>query len=284
LKPVLEEALRLSPRAKTRQKVARFLAAHDPPLGAFLEAINDSDHEVRQIALDVLLSSQLQGMPEAVPVLLETMKDKDPERRRSAISAWRGMGLDLASAAVSALIEALSDKEKAVRLEALSTLAWLGQEAVPAVRSLLGVVDSDPEEAIREAAIRALLVIDPERRLIEPYLTALQGANTQEVLLRSLRKIGPEARALRQALQDAWGADRGQYLPHPDGPEPPDKFWFRGVEYDIPPIPCALLAYLWGKDKVLIEEAAKVVWGKPELEPNQLKSALSACARTQGRT
>jgi HEAT repeat protein len=276
LKPVLVKALQSSPKNETRLEVAKFLAAHEPPLEEFLKVTNDRNQVIRRIALDVLLSSQLERVPEAVPLLLKTMKDNDPELRRSAIGAWRGMGHDLASAAVSALIEALSDKEKAVRLEALSTLAWLGQEAVSAVRALLDVVDSDPEEAIREAAIRALLVIDPEHGLIQPYLTALQGASTQEVLLRALRKLGPEARALRRGLQEAWGAGRGQDLPHPDGPEPPDKFWFRGKGYDIPPIPCKLLACLWGKDKVLIEEAAQAVWGKSELEPNQLKSALRA--------
>ena len=87
-------------------------------------------------------------------------------------------------------------------------------------------------------------------------LAEAEGGREEGVLLGAEVVLG--ARALRQGLQEAWGAGRGQYVPHPDGPEPPDKFWFDENEFHIPPTPCKLLACLWGKDKVLIEEAAKV--------------------------
>jgi hypothetical protein len=202
------------------------------------------------------------------------MQDPRPETRRAAIRAWKEMGIDLASGAVGDLIKALEDEEAAVRLEALSALAWLGPEAEAAVPPLLEKMTADPDESIRDAATRALLKIDEEGRRTLPYLEATRGELKREGLLKSLRRIGPEARSLRVRLQAAWGEGRGLNPPHPDGPEPPDKFWWRHRAFDIKPTACKLLDRLWGKDRVAIAEVALLVWGTNDPTTDQVKSAL----------
>ena len=107
-------------------------------------------------------------------------------------------------------------------------------------------------------------------------LTALQGNATRKVLLWALRKIGHEARWLRVNLQIAWGQNQGPGLQtfHPDGPVPPDKFWYRQQSFDIPPIPCKLLTALWEKNCAAIAEVAPLVWGTEHPSADQIKSAL----------
>jgi HEAT repeat protein len=285
LEPVLVEALLSAPKERTRIKVAQVLLGLGPPqeaqtIAAFVRAVADQDPEVRGAAEDALLRYALVGVGQAAPVLMRLLKDDDPQRRRAAAHAWRGMGLDLASGAVPELIKLLNDGDKEVRLEALATLTWLGPEAEAAVPALLDILQQDPEESTRIAALRALLRIDPEHRLIQPDLAAIPGAAPREVLLNMLRKVGVEARPLREQLQKGWRAGRGLQPPHPDGPEPPDKFWFRGEGFKIHPTPCKLLTCLWGQEKVPIKEAAPQVWETSDPTPDQVKSTLKSVNNT----
>jgi hypothetical protein len=277
--PVLEEALLSAPSDETRLKVAKFLEqtmfrSRQSPPKALLQATKDPCPAVRRTALDTIRRSELQSMPEAIPWALQAMEAPDPQLRRAAIGAWRNMGLDLASEGVQALIKALDDKEKTVRLETISTLAWLGPEAEAAVPALLKIMQGEPEELLRHAATRALLAIDPAHRLILPYLEALQGDSTRGALLQLLRRIGQEARSLRQELQLSWGVGRGSNPPHPDGPELPGKFWLDGKLIELPPVPLKLLTYLSGKECVPIKDVEKAVWGTAARTENRLKSAL----------
>jgi hypothetical protein len=277
LENLLLEALESTPNLRTRV-AEQLLRLGPPPTTATITALQrvaeGSGPEASGAARDCLLAFCQKGAALAASALPRAMQDPRPETRMAAIRAWKEMGLDLASGAVGDLIKALEDEEAAVRLEALSTLAWLGPEAEAAVQPLLEKMTAGPDESVGDAATRALLAIDPEHRLILPYLEAFPGKDTREVLLKALRKIGPEARSLRVSLQTSWGMGRGINPPHPDGAELPGTFWWNHRNFEIKPTACKLLYYLWGKDRVAIAEVAPLVWGTKKPTKDQVKSAL----------
>jgi hypothetical protein len=64
--------------------------------------------------------------------------------------------------------------------------------------------------------------------------------------------------------------------PHPDGPELPDKFWWKGESRDLEPIPCRLLTVIWKQEKIKVDNAIEQVWGHhAESKETALKSALN---------
>jgi hypothetical protein len=65
--------------------------------------------------------------------------------------------------------------------------------------------------------------------------------------------------------------------PHPDGPEEPCYFWWKGTCYDdLQAIPCRLLIHLWGRDKVPIDDQlGQFVWGREDSWESRLSSALN---------
>ncbi|MHC4200300.1 MAG: HEAT repeat domain-containing protein, partial [Planctomycetota bacterium] len=101
-----------------------FVARYPPPsdrgaaakeaIPALIEALKDTDYEVRMSAISDL--SRVCG-PAAVPTLLEALKDKESRVRKRAARALGRFG-PAAKAAVPTLLEALKDKESRVRTSA----------------------------------------------------------------------------------------------------------------------------------------------------------------------
>ena len=60
---------------------------------------------------------------------------------------------------------------------------------------------------------------------------------------------------------------------HPDGPEIPDAFWFKGRKYDLPNIPCRVLAHMWRHVKCQEQQVIDAVWGS-ETGGRALKGAI----------
>jgi hypothetical protein len=290
IESVLVDALPPDQDKSVRIKAAQLLAEFGPPRSfqsilALLRAEEDQDEEIRGAVRDWLLaccSDESRGW--AAPMLHRAMEDARPECRRAAVRAWKRLGLDLASVAVPALVRALGDEERFVRLETLSTLGWLGSEAEAAVPAVLDVLLGEQDAILREAAVRTLLMVDPEHQRSLPRLAEIEGDNSREALLKILRSAGPEARALRRALTARWAAREASETPqesrHPDGPELPAAFWWGGTRYDISPIPCKLLHYMWDRDQAPIEEVARHVWGEWPCTPGRIKSALRAANHT----
>ena len=58
-----------------------------------------------------------------------------------------------------------------------------------------------------------------------------------------------------------------------NGPAPGGTFRYGGESFAIPPIPCLLLSFMWGRDLASIDELEESVW--PDgAQPSALKSAL----------
>jgi hypothetical protein len=91
---------------------------------ALVEALRDSDADVRQAAAATLV----QVGPEAVTPLVEMLKDKDKQARANAAYVLGHLG-ESTPEAVSALTKALKDEEKEVRRRAAFALHLLVRNA-----------------------------------------------------------------------------------------------------------------------------------------------------------
>jgi HEAT repeat protein len=259
---------------------------------ALTSAAKDAERTVRTLALEDLPRFGRVCPGQVVSALVGAAGTKEPEAelRRAAIAGLRGADHDAASAAVPVLTRALVDTDVAVRGEAVSTLAWLGPEAPSAVPAIVELVLGEQPLAVRAAAVGALLAIDPEHQLALPRLAKIKGEMTREKLLKILCEAGPSGRSLRRRLQAVWvmeqadeddqairraaGPEASTEQPHPNGPDPPNTFWWKGKPLRTTPKACDLLGCLWEKEKVDISDIAPRVWRKKKPSPQQIKSAL----------
>ena len=62
--------------------------------------------------------------------------------------------------------------------------------------------------------------------------------------------------------------------PQQDGPQLPDKFWWKGQSYELQPTPCRLLAALWGHDRIREGDVIEQVWGH---DADCKEGALTSC-------
>jgi hypothetical protein len=274
--------------ANETRRVATFylLRFSSPPLlsvDEVLDALMDENPETRCAAAHCLGQMTLGDRPDAVPALMKGMQDDDATVRRSSITALHQLGTDLASGAIPALATALRDADIAVRREAIATLAWLTEEAWSIIPDLVAMMVAELDAGLREAAVRAMLVIDPDHVSIVDAVKKLDDPSRAGVL-QILRAVGEDGRALRKELQAVWNQPvdrrpvqgRPQVDPHPDGPEEPDKFWWKGRKFDISPTPCRLLTALWRNENVKIEDILEHVWEQDDVSDNAIKSALNA--------
>jgi hypothetical protein len=80
-----------------------------------------------------------------------------------------------------------------------------------------------------------------------------------------------------EGKQTTVGEPSDETTPHSDGPELPDKFWWKGESYEMQPTPCRLLSFLWDRPNgVKEDEVIEWVWGHDaDNKRSALKSALN---------
>jgi hypothetical protein len=67
-----------------------------------------------------------------------------------------------------------------------------------------------------------------------------------------------------------------QELEPPDGPAPPNLLYWRGNNYDLPPLQWRMLDYLWNRrGPVQVEDLTEHVWGNKAVADSTVRSALS---------
>ena len=172
-----------------------------PALDALIKAAKDSDAKVRASVVGSLDTAGMieRGDAAVIAVWLEALRDSDRNVRRVAAGA---LGSVRTKAAVAALIEALQDREASVRRSVADSLARRdAAEAVPGLIQLL----SDQDKEVRNAASRALVAIGQGAAQAVVVALRNQDGNIRSGAALILGKLGlnPEClAALSEALKD----------------------------------------------------------------------------------
>jgi HEAT repeat protein len=143
----------------------------DPRLAAALmEALKDTDKEVRETALHALVQMR---DPRIFEPLVTALKDPNAELRERAAF---GLGQLRDARAVEPLTAALkTDTNASVREQAVFALGQL--RAASAIEAIIGAV-RDASPSVREQAVFALGQIR-DRRAVEPLISALKDVNPE---------------------------------------------------------------------------------------------------------
>jgi len=144
----------------------------------------------------------------AIPAFIEALRDTDPELRILALKILEHFEANT-EAALPAMIEALTDSDRNVRMCALAPVASFGEKAIDAVPILEKWIGSD-DEFSHVSATGHILMIAPSRAdellpiLIESLESDDFGIRCQTAwLLGQLGKIAKEAvPALKRMLDD----------------------------------------------------------------------------------
>jgi HEAT repeat protein len=182
----------------TRRAAARELGALGVTQGAPLaiEALGDSDTEVRLAAADAALHLRAPGATNAVTSWLNA---PDPRLRRKACDLARVLPTPQA---VAPLARSLGDSDPDVRLAAAEALGY--QASGDAVPPLLGRLD-DPAPAVRVQIVAALARLGDVRAVV-PLVGKVQDSSpdVREAVVRALGDLGDKraSSALVLALRD----------------------------------------------------------------------------------
>lgn len=114
-----------------------------------------------------------------------------------------------------------------------------------------------------------------------------KGKTLASVITRALEKRerqGPGGRIPPCSLTVSGLAGLGQ-KPAPDGPRPPDEFWWKGKRLTLPRLEWRLLNFMWPRDRATEGELSEHVW-KEKWEkadrpsPNNISTTLSRLNKT----
>jgi hypothetical protein len=141
--------------ALKRRLVEAFGAAGAPAVPALIQALGDSDWDVRRAAAEALGDL---GDPQAIPALIKALGDSDWVVRRASAEALGKLG---DPQAIPALIKALGDSDWVVRRASAEALGAIGDpQAIPALIQALGDWRS---ENVRRAARQAIQQIETKQ-------------------------------------------------------------------------------------------------------------------------
>jgi HEAT repeat protein len=144
-------------------------------VAGIIEALNDSDLEVRQNAALALSAIGGKGALPAIPILVDALKQKgNKDVRRQAAIAIYNIGPD-AHEAVPTLIQALAGEDPEVRANAAFALGGIGTRADPAVPHLVKILANSKEKnSARVEAAMALARIGPVPAAVEAIPTLVK--------------------------------------------------------------------------------------------------------------
>jgi HEAT repeat protein len=173
--------------------------------------LRDSDGEIRLTAVAYLSHLDADAAP-ALPELTEALQDGYRNvRLHAALAVWRATGE--AERVLPVLRSALQDSVPANRWGAGRCLEELGPAAAPAVDDLVAVLKG-PDPYSRGIAARALGAVGPAAAPAVPALTeALKDPKAGKDAAGALGAIGPSAREALPALQELLANGPGELRP-----------------------------------------------------------------------
>jgi HEAT repeat protein/beta-lactamase regulating signal transducer with metallopeptidase domain len=181
--------------------------SRDPRMvNALLEALKDTDKDVRETAMQALVHMR---DPRMFEPLVNALKDSSADVREQAAF---GLGQLRDARAISALAAALKDVDAEVREQVVFAL---GQLRAAGAADALATALRDSSPSVREQAAFALGQIR-DKKAIEPLISALKDENAevreQAAFALGQLRAGPAIEALVVALKDANPSVREQVV------------------------------------------------------------------------
>lgn len=165
-------------------------------VNALMEALKDSDKDVRETAMNVLVRLR---DPRMFEPLVAALKDSDADIREQAASA---LGRMRDARAIDPLAAALKDASASVREQVVFAL---GQLRAAGTIEAIAMALRDASPSVREQAAFALGQIR-DKRAIEPLISALKDGNPsvreQSAFALGQMRAAPAIEALVVALKD----------------------------------------------------------------------------------
>lgn len=165
-------------------------------VNALMEALKDSDKDVRETAMNVLVRLR---DPRMFEPLVAALKDSDADIREQAASA---LGRMRDARAIDPLAAALKDASASVREQVVFAL---GQLRAAGTIEAIAMALRDASPSVREQAAFALGQIR-DKRTIEPLISALKDGNPsvreQSAFALGQMRAAPAIEALVVALKD----------------------------------------------------------------------------------
>lgn len=213
--------------ARERTDLAPLLEALRPQGALLARSLNDTDNEVRALALrTVEVLAEVRGrwqrrlaeagadpllelQRETLPSVLEALRSRNERTMRTAFNILEALGPE-AGLAVPILTLTLRSRDKFARWGAARTLGRIGPAAAPAVPALTPLLD-DPDPDLALAAATTLQQLGPLAQAAVPDLAETvqtsRAAELRQAALRAIDAIGPPAAtsvlpALAKALRD----------------------------------------------------------------------------------
>jgi HEAT repeat protein len=164
-------------------------------LPALLEALRDSDAEVRKVATEAMVALGPAAAGD-VPALRAALKERNnpPELRAQAAKSLGGLGAG-ARAAVPELTDALRSPDVIVRRAAAGALAQVGTAAKDALVPLMDALQ-DKDKDVRRAGLDAVGKLGAEGKIASTEVAALLADADPELRKlagQTLRQIDPGA-------------------------------------------------------------------------------------------
>ena len=186
----------------TNETVDALVAMGQEAVPFLIEALEDDNSDVREVATNALARM---GQP-AIPELLVALDHRDDLVAGAAAAALREIGAE----AVPHVSTAMGDESPQVRRHAAQVLEQIGTDAAQASPVLVkGLQDSDLE--VRRAAFRALPKVDIEatKNAMPTLIAALADKDTGVCVgaIDALRALGPQAESAVPDLSKALESD-----------------------------------------------------------------------------
>jgi HEAT repeat protein len=167
------------------------------------------------LALCLPFTARSQGKDEETPVLGKTRVEwlkiletgKEAKKRYVAVLALRVVGAKGAGVLDTLAGAARKDDDVLVRRTAVHALGEMGADAKSTIDIVAEALGKDKSEKVREAAAAALGKMKPHSKTaVLPLANALKDADpaTRSAAAESLRELGEDAVAARDALLDAF--------------------------------------------------------------------------------
>ncbi|HEX5103923.1 MAG TPA: HEAT repeat domain-containing protein, partial [Pirellulaceae bacterium] len=191
--------------------------APPPDLEKWTAGLASSEPQVQYAAADSLADLGIYAQP-AIPHLVKALQGKDADLRWRAARALGAIGSEQA---VVALNQAAKDAHAGVRAQVLFALGRIGA-ADAATTETIAAGLADPDAGVRRASVRALRMIQTDRKLVLPKVLKLLEDADPSVVMPALHTVAEAGKDVVPALKDS--------LQHPEA-----RYWACLVLSEIGP-------------------------------------------------